>query len=187
MLPSMAQDSDFEFMGIPLEGTIATFSQEMQKVGFIQSNPDQHNGTSIYKGMFEGEQTYVFVQYEPQSDVVYRAIAQITRSSKELILERYQTLCCQTETKYADSEGLKVLQAKKERFDSVMQGRAKNPYEWKSVSRQNGYESTTFMIPDSSGTILGDVTLFIKESPSHDPQATDYNLFIQHTIWRSQD
>lgn len=186
-LSSMAQSSGFEFMGIPFEVPIASFNQEMQKFDFVLCNPDQHDGTSIYKGMFEGEQAYVFVQYEPQSKVVYRAIAQITRPTKELILERYQTLCHQTETKYADSDGLKVLQTKKERFDSVMHGRAKNPYEWKSISRQNGYESTTFMIPDSSGAIQGDITLFIKESPSRDSQTTDYNLFVQYTIWKGQD
>ena len=83
-------------------------------------------------------------------------------------------------------EGVKVLETKKEKFDSLMHGRAKNPYNWKTVARQNGYETTTFMIPDRTGTVLGDITLFINESPSRDSLTTDYNLFVQHTVWKNK-
>lgn len=184
---SRAQSEGFEFMGVPLEGDITTFNQALLQKDFTLSNPGQHDGTNIYKGTYEGEQAYGFVEYEPQTDFVYRAIAQISRSSKDLILEKYQTIRDLIETKYAQSEGLKVLQEKKERFDSVMHGRAKNPFEWKAVTRQNGYETATFMIPDHLGNILGDITLFINESPSRDPETTDYNLFIQYTLWKNQE
>ena len=184
---SRAQSKGIEFMGVPLEGNITTFNQALLQKDFTLSNPGQHDGTNIYKGTYEGEQAYVFVEYEPQTDFVYRAIAQISRSSKDLILEKYQTIRDLIETKYTQSEGLKVLQEKKERFDSVMHGRAKNPFEWKAVTRQNGYETATFMIPDHLGNILGDITLFINESPSRDPETTDYNLFIQYTLWKNQE
>ena len=52
--------------------------------------------------------------------------------------------------------------------------------------KQNGYETTTFMIPDRTGTVLGDIILFINESPSRDSLTTDYNLFVQHTIWKNK-
>jgi len=181
------QGDCFHFVGIPIEGDISTFNQEMLKHDFTRSNPDQNEGTYIYKGTFEGEQSYVFVQYDTQTTFVYRVVALITRPSKELILEKYRTICQQVEAKYAHSEGLKVLEVKKEKFDSVMHGRAKNPYEWKCVAYQNGYETTTLMIPDHSGNILGDITIFVNESPSSDSQSTDYNLYIQHTVWKSQE
>lgn len=186
-LGSMAQSNGFEFMGIPLKGDITTFNHSLLQKDFTLSNPGQHNGTNIYKGKYKGEQAFVFVEYEPQKDFVYRTIAQISRSSKDLILEKYQTMRNLIETKYAQTEGLKILQEKKERFDSVMHGRAKNPYEWKAVTRQNGYETSTFMIPDHTGNILGDITLFINESPSRDSETTNYNLFIQYTLWKDQE
>ena len=52
--------------------------------------------------------------------------------------------------------------------------------------KQNGYETTTFMIPDRTGTVLGDITLFINESPSRDSLTTDYNLFVQYTVWKNK-
>ena len=185
-LASKAQSCQFLFMGIPLEGNISTFNLEMLKKDFTLGNSGQNNGTNIYKGAFEGDSAYVFVLYEPQTDFVYRAAAQISRPSKELILEKYKELRDNIERKYVHGEGVKVLETKKEKFDSLMHGRAKNPYNWKTVARQNGYETTTFMIPDRTGTVLGDITLFINESPSRDSLTTDYNLFVQHTVWKNK-
>ena len=186
-LGSKAQDNQFMFMGIPLEGSVSTFNQEMLKKEFTRSNPNQNDGTCIYKGSFEGEQAIVFVLYDTQTDFVYRAVTRITRASKDQILEKYQALCSQIEAQHKNSVGVSVLTEKKEKFDSLMHGRAKNPYEWKSITNQNGYETTTLMIPDQAGNIMGDITLFVNESPSHDPQSTDYNLFIQYTLWKSQE
>lgn len=187
VLSSKAQDSHLQFLGIPLEGKIATFNQEMLKKDFMRSNPGQNDGTNIYKGLFAGEQAYAFVFYDPQTDFVYRAVALITCPTKELILEKYQTMRDQIEAKYIHSVGVKVLEGKKEKFDSIMHGRAKNPYEWKNVSQQNGYETTTLMIPDDVGNILGDITVFVNEVPSRDSQSTDYKLFIQYTVWKGQE
>ena len=186
-LGSKAQDNQFMFMGIPLESPVSTFNQEMLKKEFTRSNPNQNDGTCIYKGSFEGEQAIVFVLYDTQTDFVYRAVTRITRASKDQILEKYQALCSQIEAQHKNSMGVSVLTEKKEKFDSLMHGRAKNPYEWKSITNQNGYETTTLMIPDQAGNIMGDITLFVNESPSHDPQSTDYNLFIQYTLWKSQE
>ena len=186
-LGSKAQDNQFMFMGIPLEGSVSTFNQEMLKKEFTRSNPNQNDGTCIYKGSFEGEQAIVFVLYDTQTDFVYRAVTRITRASKDQILEKYQALCSQIEAQHKNSMGVSVLTEKKEKFDSLMHGRAKNPYEWKSITNQNGYETTTLMIPDQAGNIMGDITLFVNESPSHDPQSTDYNLFIQYTLWKNSD
>lgn len=186
-LGSKAQDNQFMFMGIPLEGSVSTFNQEMLKKEFTRSNPNQNDGTCIYKGSFEGEQAIVFVLYDTQTDYVYRAVTRITRASKDQVLGKYQALCSQIEEQYKNSMGVSVLTEKKEKFDSLMHGRAKNPYEWKSITNQNGYETTTLMIPDQAGNIMGDITLFVNESPSHDPQSTDYNLFIQYTLWKNSD
>ena len=153
-LASKAQSSQFLFMGIPLEGDISTFNLEMLKNNFILGNPGQNNGTNIYKGAFEGDSAYVFVLYEPQTDFVYRAVAQISCPSKELIFEKYKALRDDIEQKYVHGEGVKVLETKKEKFDSLMHGRAKTPYNWKTVTRQNGYEIITFMIPDRTGTVF---------------------------------
>lgn len=186
-LNSQAQDSQFMFMGIPLEGPVSTFNQEMLKKDFTRSNPNQNDGTCIYKGSYEGEQTIVFVLYDTQTDFVYRAVTRITRASKEQVLEKYHALCSQIEAQYENCVGVGVLAEKKEKFDSLMHGRAKNPYEWKSITLQNGYETTTLMIPDQAGNIMGDITIFVNESPSRDSQSADYDLFIQYTIWKSQE
>jgi hypothetical protein len=183
-LTSMAQG--FQFMGIPLEGNSSHLNQEMLKNGFTRSNPGQNDGTNIYKGSFEGEPAIAFVLYDTQTDFVFRAVALITRPSKDLILEIYQTMHGLIEARYVHSEGVKVLVEKKEKFDSLMHGRAKNPYEWKSITQQNGYEATTLMIPDPVGNILGDITIFVNESPSRDSQSTVYNLYIQYTVWKAE-
>ena len=126
-LASKAQSSQFQFMGIPLEGDISTFNVKMLKNDFTLGNPGQNNGTNIYKGAFEGDSAYVFVLYEPQTDFVYRAVAQISRPSKELILEKYKALRDDIEQKYVHGEGVRVLETKKEKFDSLMHGRGQEP------------------------------------------------------------
>ncbi len=71
---SRAQSEGFEFMGVPLEGTITTFNQALLQKEFTLSNPGQHDGTNIYKGTYEGEQATSSVTLPFSSTNLPRAI-----------------------------------------------------------------------------------------------------------------
>ena len=63
-----------EFMGIPINGSISSFSVKLKNKGFalLQGNDQLPIGTRGFKGVFAGKECEMYVFYNPKSKIVYQ-------------------------------------------------------------------------------------------------------------------
>ena len=76
---SSANAQHLEFMGIPLNGTIANFQSKLLKKGcrIMKDNSSYPVGIRGYNGVFAGDKADIFVYYNPKTQIVYQARAAI--------------------------------------------------------------------------------------------------------------
>lgn len=106
-----AQTEHLRFMGIEINGTIASFQEKLLSKGVSVSPMTKNypNGMRAYSGTFSGEKADIVVWYNPRSKQVYRAKAMITRYGKDRIeqlmgdMERKLNLKYGTTDKYSET------------------------------------------------------------------------------------
>lgn len=83
VLPMLLSAQHLKFMGIPLTGTITSFSTKLKAKGFTVSkyNKSAPKGVRLFDGTFFGNDASVYVYYDPRTSQVYRAKACIDNST----------------------------------------------------------------------------------------------------------
>lgn len=104
-----AQEQHFKFMGIPLDGKISAFHKEMLNKGFTldENFGKSIDGAYLYNGIFAGETSQVFVNYDEKTRIVYQACTMITRYTKDQALSLYQDMYDMLEKKYSQDPGVR--------------------------------------------------------------------------------
>ena len=185
-LVANAQIDHFNFMGIPLDGKISSFNRELKKKGFSLEPyvGKEFDGTYIYKGIFAGNLAQVFVFYDVKTKIVYQACVVIERNSKYLVIDSYKDMCNKLEEKYINDEGVAYMRKLNREKGEQMKENGVNPFEWKLITNEDGYEATTFIIPSlKTGRFKGLIKVFVCESNIERPSSNKYKLYIRYTDW----
>lgn len=84
LMPILCYAKHVEFMGIPLDETISTFTSHLQKKRFSvnRESSSMEIGTRLFDGSFYGEKCMLFVYYNPKTKIVYRTKVCVSFSSK---------------------------------------------------------------------------------------------------------
>jgi hypothetical protein len=109
-LGAMAQTQHMKFMGIPLNGSISTFHQKLVAKGYkpdVEYNKTSPVGRRVFTGTFFGEKADIYVYYNTETKVVYRAKACIDRDSEDMIIRIYNEVKSALEEKYPDAYMIK--------------------------------------------------------------------------------
>ena len=74
-----ANAQHLDFMGIPINGTIANFQSKLLNKGcsIMKNNSRIPVGIRGYDGIFAGKQAQIYVYYNPKTQIVYQARAAI--------------------------------------------------------------------------------------------------------------
>lgn len=122
-----AQGQDhMKFMGFPLNGTINQFQAKLGTKGVVvdvATNKTIGVGCRAFKGSFSGKDAQVFVYYDENTKVVYRAKAVIQSSDEDICDNNYNYFVNMLSTKYSDAE-----------FER---------------GEQDGHESISFFVPNN--------------------------------------
>ena len=90
------------------------------------------------------------------------------------------------EEKYSKDAGVRFFENMKIEHGDQLKEQGITPFEWKHISEKEGFEETTFIIPDlKSRSVLGDIKVFATESSSSVSYTTDYNLYIRYSDWQN--
>lgn len=109
-LSVQAQEEHMKFMGIPLDGKISQFQMKLSAKGVT---PDdgiidyKSLGSRRYKGSFAGKNATIFIYFDENTKVVYRAKAVITSYSEELNESEYNYFFNMLSKKYGDYADIK--------------------------------------------------------------------------------
>ena len=93
-----ANAQHLEFMGIPLNGTIANFQSKLLKKGcrIMKNNSRYPVGIRGFNGVFAGDKADIFVYYNPKTQIVYQARVAIDcdgdKEEAENMFYRYKDL-----------------------------------------------------------------------------------------------
>jgi hypothetical protein len=102
---TFAQESHMKFMGIPLNGQINSFQTKLLNKGIIpdkEINATMPVGVRAFKGDFAGFESIIYVYYDKNSKIVYRAKACIDNTDENIFERQYKQLKDLVETKYSD-------------------------------------------------------------------------------------
>jgi len=122
---NMQAEEHLKFMGIPLDGTINQFHAKLTAKGMVSDvtlNKKLDVGCRAFKGSFSGEKAQIYVYYDEYSKIVYRAKAVITSTEESISEYNYNHFINMLSDKYSYAESDK--------------------------GRQNGYETTSFLVPN---------------------------------------
>lgn len=91
-----------KFMGIPLDGTITTFTTKLQAKGVKISPNNSKSGAGCrwFVGSFFGQSAEIYVYYNPTTKIVYRAKAVIERDKFEQLKNIYDEISTSIDSKY---------------------------------------------------------------------------------------
>ena len=96
-----------KFMGIPLNGTINQFQTKLGTKGVtvdVATNKTIGVGCRAFKGSFSGKDAQIFVYYDENTKVVYRAKAVVQSSDEDICDNNYTYFVNMLSTKYFDAE-----------------------------------------------------------------------------------
>ena len=92
------------------------------------------------------------------------------------------------EEKYSQDEGVRFFENMKNEYGEKMKEEGITPFEWKHTTEEEGYEATTFLIPNlNTRDLQGDIKVFVRESFSNITYSTDYNLYIRYSDWQNDN
>lgn len=106
---SYAQKEHFQFMGIPIDGTISSFTKQLKKKGFVKDKlynivEDYISGYRIFKGSFAGENNVnVVVFYDENTKLVNNVKVIIRCYSEEGVNDKYESYLSDLQMKYSKS------------------------------------------------------------------------------------
>ena len=133
-----AQTEHVLFLGIPLDGTIQKFQEELEARGCShdkESSALLPKGMQAFKGSYAGHDALLFIFHDETTDVVYQAKAVITCQGEE-------------NSEAVFNEINELLQAEHGTFLST-----------KSI--QYGHESYGYTILSAQRVVIGDIGLFV--------------------------
>lgn len=123
---SVQADEHLKFMGIPLDGTITQFQAKLAKKSVthdVAGSKKLSPGCRGFKGTFSGKKANIYVYYDTTSKVVYRAKAVIDYTDESISSGEYDYFVRMLSDKYLEAE--------------------------KTEGRQDGYDTMTFLVPNS--------------------------------------
>lgn len=98
-----AQVKHMKFMGIPLDGTISAFQSKLVAKG-IKSDTKLNAvipvGVRAFVGDFAGNKSDIYVYYDKNTKIVYRAKACISNTDKSIFEKKYKEIKQLIQTKY---------------------------------------------------------------------------------------
>ena len=100
---SFAQNEHIKFMGIPLNGTIQQFHQKLVGRGCkhdVKLSGMMAKGTRAFNGSFAGNKATIFVYYDENTNIVYRAKAVIDCSGEGIRDSQFNDIKNLLDTKY---------------------------------------------------------------------------------------
>ena len=100
---SFAQTEHVKFMGIPLNGTIQQFHQKLVGKGCkhdVKLSGMMAKGTRAFNGTFAGNKATIFVYYDENTNIVYRAKAVINCSGDGIRDGQFNDIKNLLDTKY---------------------------------------------------------------------------------------
>jgi hypothetical protein len=138
MVTAQSSRDHLTFMGIPLTGNINSFQAKLIKKGckLDRNNKYISIGCRLFKGRFAGENASIFIYYNEDSKVVYRAKAVLNYSEKSILEQKYNEIAQMLKLKYAD--------------------------EMTKSGEQDNHETTTIYVSDDFGTYLkGEIDIYV--------------------------
>lgn len=105
-ISSSAQTEHMKFMGIPIDGTISSFSRQLKKKGFVRDRlynifEDHLSGYRIFIGSFAGEnKANVIVFYDVKTKLVYNVKVHIKCYSEIDVNGKYESFLSKINSKY---------------------------------------------------------------------------------------
>jgi hypothetical protein len=167
------QKEHLKFMGIPLNGKISVFHNQLLKKGARYnetfSKYSQSNGVRLYNASFAGEEAEIFVYHNKKTKIVYRAKAVIEQRSEDLIELKYKNIKELLIKKYDPK-------ARFEKYSGIdVPDTAFQNVKWFIEDNNRGKESTNFMIYSfEESHSIGEIDLYISQN-DRDP-----DLFYLH-------
>lgn len=150
-----------KFMGIPLTGTISQFHSKILAKGCKVSkyNNLTDNGTRAYTGSFIGNKADIYVYYDVNTKIVYRAKAVISGLSDKLADQKY------IEFKY------KLMQ----KYGDGVEG------------ENNGKSAHYFISYDLAANLaIGEIDIYISENESYYGYPYHFNLHIDYWDYKNK-
>ena len=98
-----AQNEHLKFMGIPLTGTITAFQSKLTAKGISYDKSASANskaGVRCFKGLFSGENAYIYVYYNEKTKIVYRAKAVIKYDDEDVAQRKFSRFSSMLKEKY---------------------------------------------------------------------------------------
>lgn len=139
-LSANAQTEHLKFMGIPLDGGIASFHEQLEAKGarYDRFSDYMAPGNRLYNGTFFGKDAKIFVYYDAKTLIMYRAKAVIDYYSEDMVMEGYYTFKRALDDKYADAV--------------------------KNNSAQGGYPSHLLTLYDNQSKKIGYISVYVTEN-----------------------
>lgn len=109
VMSSYAQQEHLQFMGIPIDGTISSFTKQLKKKGFVKDKlynivEDSISGYRIFKGSFAGENNVnVVVFYDEKTKLVNNVKVYIKCYSEKEVNKKYESFLSNIKSKYSAS------------------------------------------------------------------------------------
>ena len=143
MTLGMSAQQHLKFMGIPLDGTINNFQQQLQAKGMTpdaESNRILGVGIRAFKGRFSGYDAMVAIFYDERTKKVYKAKVIIEASTSDMCEQYYEDLKGNLIRKYGEGK----------------------------TETKNGHEGVIFAVfPPEDDTICGLIGLAVSKSESY--------------------
>ena len=102
----VAEAKHFEFMGIPINGTITNFQQKLKAKGFTYDAKESKAasaGTRAYRGTFSGKKCQLGVCYNTRTKQVYMVVVMIESSTWDGVRSNYNYFVRLFDEKYASN------------------------------------------------------------------------------------
>ncbi len=144
MVSLSAQTGHVRFLGVPLDGTIQQFQEQLTSKGCTldqQTSAVLPKGTSAFKGAYFGHDAMLIVFYDETTNVVYQAKAVVTCQDGQSCETVFNDINSQLQSEYG------ILLSTK--------------------SIQFGHESYGYTILSDQRVVMGDVGIFVTGDENH--------------------
>lgn len=159
-LTTTAQTEHVRFMGVPLDGDIQQFQQELTAKGCNhdpEASAAMPKGLMVFKGTFTGHEARLYVFHDETTNLVYQAQAVITCKGKDACEAVFEDINSQLQEKYGTLLSTKNV--------------------------QYGHDSYGYTIMSEQRVVIGDVGIFV----TMDENTPDgFSVHVQYTDTANQ-